>query len=303
MKKFNFKHTYNSTKWNMMSTLKHCIITVAWIACFLLILTGCTSHFDKTAEQPSSSTDSSEINTNDGSTEPDTEVIDEMTALQAFYDDFEANGTYDNLVDMVKQYNLYMDSRLNGTGGEYFKVAFAEDLAKVISNSDLETAGNYVVIQFNLLQNKHIDSIILHTDEDDHISSTNESIEPKEMNSLLALFASLSTSMTRNEIDTYIADNDMVKYAFARDSAYYIGYDSSAIRQRGRDREGEAVDINFVTNGNDSKIGMVKSAEYAVHTGSSTHYALKFDHGVFYYEGEICSSGEEAVQKFLAANQ
>lgn len=288
MKKIHFKHIYNGINCNMLSTLKHYIVMAALLTCFLLIFTGCNSLLDKTVEQTPS-------------TVP--EVLDEMTTLQAFYDDFKANGTYDNLKDKVAQYGLYTDSRKNGTGGEYFKVAFTSDLAKVISNSDLETAGNYVVIKFNLLQNKHIDSIIFHTDEDEPISDTNGSIEPKEMNSLLKLFASLSTSMTRDEIDAYIADNGMVKYAFTRDSAYYIGYDSSAIRQRDRDREGEAVDINFVNSGNDSKLGMVESAEYAVHTGSSTHYALKFEHGVFYYEGKTCSSGEEAVQKFLAANK
>ena len=125
--------------------------------------------------------------------------------------------------------------------------------------------------------------------------------EPVEMNELQNLFASLTTGTTRDEIDAYIIDNGMVKHAFTQDSAYYIGYDNSAIRQRGRDREGEAVDINFVTSGDADRIGMVKSASYAVHTGSSTHTALKFEDGVFYYEGEACSNGAEAMQKYLSA--
>ena len=35
------------------------------------------------------------------------EPLDEMTALQAFYDDFSANGTADNLEELVGKYGLY----------------------------------------------------------------------------------------------------------------------------------------------------------------------------------------------------
>lgn len=127
--------------------------------------------------------------------------------------------------------------------------------------------------------------------------------KPAEMDALQTLFVSLSPSTTRDEIDTYIAENGMVKFAFTHDSAYYIGFESSAIRQRGRDRVGPAVDVNFVTNGDPDQVGTVKSAEYAVHTEASTHYALKYEDGVFYYEEEACASGYEAMQKYLSANQ
>ena len=123
--------------------------------------------------------------------------------------------------------------------------------------------------------------------------------EPIEMNSLQKLFVSINSDMTREEVDTYIKENGLVKFAFTHDSAYYIGYDGSAIRQRGRDREGEAVDINFVTSGDPDRIGMINSAEYANHTESSTHYALKFEDNQFYYEGNPCTNGEEAMQKYL----
>ena len=123
--------------------------------------------------------------------------------------------------------------------------------------------------------------------------------DPIEMNSLQSLFASVSSTMTRDEIDAYIEENGLVKYAFTHDSAYYIGYDESAIRERGRDREGEAVDISFVTSGDMDKLGMVQSAEYAEHTGFNTHTALKFENDTFYYEGNPCADGEKAMQKYL----
>ena len=125
---------------------------------------------------------------------------------------------------------------------------------------------------------------------------------PIEMDVLQKLFASLSSSTTREEIDKYIVENSLEKFAFTHDSAYQIGYEYSAIRQRGRDRVGPAVDVNFVTSGDADKIGTVKSAEYAVHTEASTHYSLRFEDGIFYYEGEACASGEEAMQKYLAEN-
>ncbi len=142
---------------------------------------------------------------------------------------------------------------------------------------------------------------ILASDYKDSPSAGLTASQPIEMNELQSLFAFLTTETTRDEIDAFISENGLVKYAFTHDSAYYIGYENSAIRQRGRDREGEAVDVDFVTSGDTSRLGMVKSASYAVHTGFSTHTALKFEDGVFYYEGEACSSGEEAMQKFLAA--
>lgn len=121
----------------------------------------------------------------------------------------------------------------------------------------------------------------------------------KELNSLQTLFTSLNNSTTREEIDSYIAQNGFEKFAFTHDSGYQIGYESSAVRERGRDREGEAVDINFVTSGDEDNIGKVSSAEYAIHTGFNTQTLLKYEAGTFYYNGNPCASGEEAMQLFL----
>lgn len=94
-------------------------------------------------------------------------ATDELTLLQEFYDDFNANGNYDNFKNMVKEHGLYTDGRNNGVGVEYFKVAHTKDLARVISNSDLETAGNYIVIGFDLLKGNSVKSIVFHKDSDD----------------------------------------------------------------------------------------------------------------------------------------
>ena len=126
-----------------------------------------------------------------------------------------------------------------------------------------------------------------------------ESSEPIEMNSLQALFASLTSSTTRDDIDASISANGFVKYAFTHDSAYYIGYEKTAIAQRGRDRVGEALDVDFVTSGKVEDLGKVKSAEYAIHDNFGTKYLLKFKEGIFYYDGIPCISGEEAMQLFL----
>ena len=325
MRFVNSKYQNFVTHVNAKSALKYGVVAIMLIICLLI---GCScdfGYFDaettatsqegiqeseaiSTNAEPieeiteSNAQESEETSVSTELVEETTEVMDEMTALRAFYDDFSANGSLENINDMVKKYGLYTDHRKNGVGQDTYKVAYTKDLAKVISGADLKTAGNYVVIEFDLLKNNAINYITFHTDTND-VSSTEEVTVPKEMNSLLRLFASLTNEMTREEIDAYISENQMVKYAFTHNSAYYIGYDNSAIRQRGRDREGEAVDINFVTQGDASQIGTVKSAEYAVHTGFNTHIALTYKNGTFYYEVIACVNGEEAVQKFLAANQ
>ena len=126
--------------------------------------------------------------------------------------------------------------------------------------------------------------------------------EPLSMSLVQQLFVSLNENTTRNDVDAFIESNGLVKYAFTRNSAYYIGSEGAAIRSRGRDREGEAVDINFNTSTGTSE-GLVTSAEYAIHTGFSTHYALEYKDGEFYYEGKKCESGEAAMQLFLRAMQ
>lgn len=54
------------------------------------------------------------------------------------------------------------------------------------------------------------------------VSATAVAAEPIEMDSLQTLFASLSPSTTRDEIDAFITENGMVKCSFTHDSAYYI---------------------------------------------------------------------------------
>ena len=160
------------------------------------------------------------------------------------------------------------------------------------SGSDVDTDN-----QSNTTQQEQI--------ADDEAVSTTIATTPAEkieMNSLQILFTTLNESTTKEDIDKAIEKNSFVTHEFSFDSGYYIGYESSAVRQRGRDREGEALDINFVTSGNAEKVVTVSSAEYTIHTGSSTHYSLKYENGKFYYEGEECISGEEAMQLYLANN-
>ena len=113
------------------------------------------------AEKEAETTEATEKN------EEVTAATDELALLQEFYDDFEANGDYDNFKSLVKEHGLYTDGRNTGVGVEYYKVATTKELANVISNSDLETAGNYIVIAFDLLKGNSIKSIVFHKESDD----------------------------------------------------------------------------------------------------------------------------------------
>ena len=175
-------------KKDMKPALKYGIIAAAWIVYLLIGLSGGFGDSNKnTTEQSSTpavveSTQTAAQNTEESEAPTETtqkeetetaetqapaETMNEMTALQAFYDDFSANGNLDSLKDMVNQYGLYSDHRKDGIGHDTYKVAYTKELAKLISDADLATAGNYVVIKFNLLQNDNIDSITFHTDAAD----------------------------------------------------------------------------------------------------------------------------------------
>lgn len=165
--------------------------------------------------------------------------------------------------------------------------------------------------------NSEISSLVSISDEKDSsqydtaeqpdtaISAEEPESEPIEMNTLQTLFTSITTSTTWDDIDTYIEENDFEVHEFTGKSGYYIGYEKSAIRTRGSDREGEAVDVSFATSGD--RYGTVKSASYAVHTGFSTYYPLEFRDGVFYYkphgsEKIECEDGYDAMQQYLRDN-
>ena len=172
-------------KKDMKPALKYGIIAAAWI---IYLSIGSSGGSNKnTADSPStlSSVESTQteaqnteetetfnettqaVGTEISETQTPAETMDEKTALQAFYDDFNSNGNLDNLKDMVNKYGLYTDHRNDGIGHDTYKVAYTKELAKVISNADLATAGNYVVIKFNLLRDNNIDFITFHTDADD----------------------------------------------------------------------------------------------------------------------------------------
>lgn len=135
----------------------------------------------------------------------------------------------------------------------------------------------------------------------DETSEPEEPVEQEsiELNSLQSLFTSITPSMTREDVDKYIEDNQFEKYAYTHDSGYLIGYESSAVRQRSRDRIGEMVEIDFYTSGDPDKLGTVEAAEYAVYTENSSSYGPKYEEGTFYLDGEAYTSGEAAMQSFL----
>lgn len=309
-------------KKSMNSIIKYGIIAASWLFYFLLALLGYSDNTKESVKETTSSLstanstdietvessqrDSAEQNTAEekqaetvdtkteeaalDTAEPSNETLGENDLLQAFYDDFDSNGNYDNLKNMVMRYGLVYDSRKTGMGSELYRVAVSDDIANVFKHKE----GDHIVIEFNLLQKNRLTSLQFHKVEDE---TTTEA--PKEMNSLLEMFASINSATSRDDIDAFIEENGLEKTAFTHDSGYYLGYLYDAVRKRGRDRVGEALDVNFVTSGDINRLGLVSSASYTIHTGSSTKYELKYEDGVFYYKGDPCINGEEAVQKFL----
>ena len=135
-----------------------------------------------------------------------TEQVDELIALQAFYDDFSANGTAANLEEMVSKYGLYTDFRSNGVGHDYYKVASSRELAKVISNADLKTAGNYIVVKIYRLGNDEIEEITFHKDQDEQMNTSEIIYELDEkINTYIIHFNQANTDdrITKDLAQTY----------------------------------------------------------------------------------------------------
>lgn len=131
------------------------------------------------------------------------------------------------------------------------------------------------------------------------ISVSSEEIAKEiELDALQAFFVTINEDMTREDVDAIIEENGFAKYAFTHDSAYYIGFDDSAVRQRGRDREGEAIDIDFYTSGNTELIGKIKVAKFAYHGGVSSD-GPEYREGEFTYNGTKYDNAEDAMQAFL----
>ena len=88
--------------------------------------------------------------------EPTTEPMDEMTALQAFYDDYSANGSEDNIKEIAEKYGLYADYYNTGTGTHKYKVAATKKGAEAWSLSCFGQEGNYVEVDIPLFGNKDV---------------------------------------------------------------------------------------------------------------------------------------------------
>lgn len=133
------------------------------------------------------------------------------------------------------------------------------------------------------------DSINMDDSIDDAPSPSD--IEHVELNSLQEFFISLNKSITREDVDRFVEENALSCYRFPSNSCYYIGYDSSAVSQRERDRKGESIDIYFTNSGS------VESAEYTHHPNVAL--SVEYSYGTFHYNKEKYSDGNEAIQRFL----
>lgn len=144
-------------------------LILAMAICVALVSCGVsgTSNSNQSSDQTSLLQEESVLNEADEQEESVLNETDEIEALQAFADAFSSSGSYDSLDDMVEQFGLFSDYRLNGLGDKDYKIACTKEKASVISGSDFKSAGNYVHIRINLLHDNEIESVALHTDSDD----------------------------------------------------------------------------------------------------------------------------------------
>jgi|GEM_PF-2231191 len=145
----------------MNPKVKYGIIAGMWIILLLIGMirnAGNKNATNQTTTQSDNTTESVENSTESISEEAKESYED---PIKAFYDDFSANGTIDNMKDMVEKYGLYVDSKNTGTGHMYYKVAETYDDAKVISNDDAFNGTYFVRIEGTILGDDVVDSVEL----------------------------------------------------------------------------------------------------------------------------------------------
>ncbi len=185
----------------MNPKVKYGIIAGMWIILLLIGMirnAGNKNATNQTTIQSDNTTESVENSTESISEEAKESYED---PIKAFYDDFSANGTIDNMKDMVEKYGLYVDSKNTGTGHMYYKVAETYDDAKVISNDDAFNGTYFVRIKGTILGDDVVDSVELV----DNRNAENDNKEEK---------SDSETNYAEDElVDKFITDyNSIAKY-------------------------------------------------------------------------------------------
>ncbi len=140
-------------------------VTVAfWVLFFVLGSCGnndnaSTTTKDNTVENEIITEEESSVQTEDTdqadntATESESAEAGGYDAVDKCYEELIANNNTENYNDFSKQvreltekYGLYQDSKNNGLGVRYMKIATSRDEAKIISNGDLEKGTYYIRI-------------------------------------------------------------------------------------------------------------------------------------------------------------
>lgn len=127
--------------------IKYGILAAAWVLYFIFVIAAYKNPNRNSAGESRNSVNTGDVNKNDKSIE---------NPLESFYKDFSESGTGKNIKEMVDKYGLFVDSRNNGTGKVYYKIAETADEAKVIDNNDAFTGDYYVRIEYDALQDEII---------------------------------------------------------------------------------------------------------------------------------------------------
>ncbi len=304
--------------------VKLLVTIVFWLFIFIIGSAG-TKNSDSNQKSDATPTlteqnkNSNDTSNNNQESDNQTQSSDEKLAngydsIDAFYEELVANNTTTNsydlgnqVRDLAKKYELQYDSRNTGLGVMYYKVALTYDESRVISNGDIYKGTYYVYIIADYTKGKpevHLVDNINNTEKvssEEAVSNDSQeptpSLAPAEMNALQTLFSSLSLSMTKDDIDKSIKENGFLTYAYSSNGGYLIGTENSAIRSRGRDREGATLEVSFSTSG--TNVGQLISAEYHDTRYKSNVYLYLKKDGYFYYSTEKQQDGYETMQKYL----
>ncbi len=135
-------------------------------------------------------------------------------AIDRCYDELIANNTSSNwnelskqIRDITKKYDLYQDSKNNGLGVRYAKIATTSDEAKVISNDDLDKGTYYIRIVADFSKGSPDIQLIDNRDSTGGQSADSEQLNQYSEDDKVNQFITEYNAVTRYEMTDFSKGN------------------------------------------------------------------------------------------------
>ena len=231
--------------------IKYSITALGWVVYLIIGLLPALSGSDSTTTSDTANSIGIEVENTD--VQVVTESLDDLSRLNNFFvsiPSFEVSE--EEVKALAKENNLSFHSKLWGTGKATFKISYNSDIANQFATK--ETKGDYVLIEYNRLDKKNTSITYFNADKfyEGHwgrdsysvtdfnspdnarisVSSVSDivnyiPVKPTGNNLLEDLFLQVTPEMTKEDVMTYVENNNLVYNPRGAGNEEYISYTSS----------------------------------------------------------------------------